>query len=113
MAIESPQKQLKTHLLYPLAPSPAPSTPADTTLTRLHRVLQIAMGWQDSHMHEFRVDDRTVVRRDWVRRRWGQRTTDYGYWGAFASSFCVNVRPSNGSTPRAGNNDAVTRSATA
>jgi hypothetical protein len=31
---------------------------ADTTLTRLHRVLQIAMGWQDSHMHEFRVDDR-------------------------------------------------------
>jgi hypothetical protein len=31
---------------------------ADTTLTRLHRVLQIAMGWQDGHMHEFRVDDR-------------------------------------------------------
>jgi hypothetical protein len=31
---------------------------ADTTLTRLHRVLQIAMGWQDSHMHEFRVDRR-------------------------------------------------------
>jgi hypothetical protein len=31
---------------------------ADTTLTRLHRVLQIAMGWQDAHMHEFRVDDR-------------------------------------------------------
>jgi len=26
---------------------------ADTTLTRLHRVLQTAMGWQDSHMHEF------------------------------------------------------------
>ena len=32
--------------------------PADTTLTRLHRVLEIAMGWQDSHMHEFRVDGR-------------------------------------------------------
>jgi hypothetical protein len=32
--------------------------PADATLTRLHRVLQIAMGWQDSHMHEFRVDER-------------------------------------------------------
>ncbi len=32
--------------------------PADTTLTRLHRVLQIAMGWQDSHMHEFRIEGR-------------------------------------------------------
>lgn len=32
--------------------------PADMTLTRLHRVLQTAMGWQDSHMHEFRVDAR-------------------------------------------------------
>ena len=31
---------------------------ADTTLTRLHRVLQIAMGWEDSHIHEFRVGDR-------------------------------------------------------
>jgi hypothetical protein len=31
---------------------------ADTTLTRLHRALQIAMGWQDSHMHEFRVNGR-------------------------------------------------------
>ena len=32
--------------------------PADTTVTRMHRVLQIAMGWQDGHMHEFRVDRR-------------------------------------------------------
>lgn len=32
--------------------------PADTTLPRMHRVLQIAMGWQDSHMHEFNVDAR-------------------------------------------------------
>jgi len=32
--------------------------PADTTLTRLPRVLQIAMGWQDSHLHQFRVDAR-------------------------------------------------------
>ena len=35
--------------------------PADTTLTRLHRVLQMAMGWQDGHMHEFRVDDRRAA----------------------------------------------------
>ena len=32
--------------------------PAETTLTGLHRVLQIAMGWQDSHMHEFRIEGR-------------------------------------------------------
>jgi hypothetical protein len=32
--------------------------PADTTLTRLHRMLQIVMGWQDSHMYEFRIDAR-------------------------------------------------------
>ena len=36
--------------------------PADTTLTRMHRVLQIAMGWQDSHMYEFRVDVRRPAR---------------------------------------------------
>lgn len=32
--------------------------PADMKLTRLHRVLQIVMGWQDSHKHEFHVDGR-------------------------------------------------------
>jgi hypothetical protein len=36
--------------------------PADTTLTRMHRVLQIAMGWEDSHMHEFRSDARRPAR---------------------------------------------------
>ncbi|MGB7169107.1 MAG: plasmid pRiA4b ORF-3 family protein [Acidobacteriaceae bacterium] len=37
--------------------------PADMTLTRLHGVLQTVMGWQDSHMHEFRVDgQRSAVR---------------------------------------------------
>ena len=35
---------------------------ADTTLTRLHRVLQIAMGWQGGHMHEFRTDVRRPAR---------------------------------------------------
>ena len=27
--------------------------PADATLFRLHRVLQVAMGWTDSHLHQF------------------------------------------------------------
>lgn len=29
--------------------------PADLTLARLHDVLQSAMGWEDCHLHEFRV----------------------------------------------------------
>jgi len=31
---------------------------ADITLAQLHEVLQIAMGWDDSHMHEFRAGHR-------------------------------------------------------
>ncbi len=30
--------------------------PADITLGRLHRVIQAAMGWTDSHLHEFVID---------------------------------------------------------
>ena len=29
--------------------------PADLTLAQLHGVLQIAMGWDDSHLHEFEI----------------------------------------------------------
>ena len=29
--------------------------PASLTLERLHDVLQLAMGWDDSHLHEFRI----------------------------------------------------------
>ena len=35
--------------------------PADTTLTQLHRILQTAMGWQDNHVHEFRIDARRTA----------------------------------------------------
>jgi len=40
--------------------------PADLTLAQLHDVLQAAMGWQDCHMHEFRVG----------RRHFGQPNPD-------------------------------------
>ena len=36
--------------------------PADLTLAELHNVLQIAMGWEDGHMHEFRVGQRRFGR---------------------------------------------------
>jgi hypothetical protein len=29
------------------------------TLAKLHRILQAAMGWSDSHLHAFRVGDRS------------------------------------------------------
>jgi hypothetical protein len=35
---------------------------ADTTLAKLHDVLQIAMGWDDQHMHEFRAGKRLFGR---------------------------------------------------
>ena len=30
--------------------------PGGTRLPRLHRILQIAMGWQDYHLHAFTID---------------------------------------------------------
>lgn len=33
--------------------------PADISLARLHRVLQAAMGWSDTHMHAFRMGRQT------------------------------------------------------
>lgn len=30
--------------------------PGEVTLAELHEVLQVAMGWTDSHLHEFEVD---------------------------------------------------------
>lgn len=29
----------------------------ETTLLNLHDILQIVMGWDDSHLHEFRIGD--------------------------------------------------------
>jgi hypothetical protein len=34
--------------------------PANITLRRLHDVFQIAMGWTDSHLHEFTVGDQHI-----------------------------------------------------
>jgi hypothetical protein len=32
---------------------------SDTTIARLHAVLQIAMGWEDLHLHQFRIHGKT------------------------------------------------------
>lgn len=35
--------------------------PAATTLNDLHEVLQVAFGWTDCHLHQFRTDDTTYA----------------------------------------------------
>ena len=32
--------------------------PSDITLAKLHRIIQVAMGWYDSHLHQFIVGER-------------------------------------------------------
>lgn len=45
--------------------------PASLTLTQLHDVLQITMGWQNCHMHEFRIG----------RRYFGEPSPEEGLMG--------------------------------
>jgi hypothetical protein len=49
--------------------------PADLTLERLHSVLQAAMGWEDSHMHEFQIDSRRFGKPDPMDTAFGGPTT--------------------------------------
>ncbi|MFT4568756.1 MAG: hypothetical protein ACI9FN_003725 [Saprospiraceae bacterium] len=36
----------------------------DYRMDRFHQVLQIAMGWQNAHLHEFRIQNRTLAMTD-------------------------------------------------
>jgi hypothetical protein len=49
--------------------------PADLTLERLHDVLQLAMGWDDCHMHEFRIGQKRFGKPDPNERLMGMPTT--------------------------------------
>jgi hypothetical protein len=49
--------------------------PADLTLEQLHDVLQLAMGWEDGHMHEFRIGQRRFGKADPMERAFGGRPT--------------------------------------
>ena len=46
--------------------------PADMSLAQLHDALQAAMGWEDSHLHEFSVG----------QRRFGPPDPDERFWGS-------------------------------
>ncbi|MEJ2244947.1 MAG: plasmid pRiA4b ORF-3 family protein [Acidobacteriota bacterium] len=53
-SIEMKAFQLKVMLRYAKPPIwRRMEVRGDTTLGRLHRIIQVAMGWTDSHMHQF------------------------------------------------------------
>jgi hypothetical protein len=45
--------------------------PADLTLDQLHHVLQLAMGWEDCHLHEFRIGQQRFGKPDPMERALG------------------------------------------
>ncbi|MEN5059700.1 hypothetical protein [Luteimonas sp. TWI1416] len=47
--------------------------PADLSLARLHTVIQVVMGWQDEHLHEFSVGNGRN------RQRFGPRLQTFGF----------------------------------
>ena len=50
--------------------------PSDMTFAQLHNVLQVAMGWEDDHLHEFETG----------RRRIGQRAPEDDFMGTPAEN---------------------------
>jgi pRiA4b ORF-3-like protein len=52
-----------------------------TTVARLHKILQAAMGWQDYHLHEFRIGG----------QRYGVPDTDYDLPGAVVKDSAVKL----------------------
>jgi len=49
--------------------------PAELTLEQLHAVLQAAMGWDDSHLHEFRIGSHRFGKPDPSERWLGRSVT--------------------------------------
>jgi hypothetical protein len=49
--------------------------PADLTLEQLHKVLQLAMGWEDCHMHDFRIGQQRFGKPDPMEQAFGGART--------------------------------------
>jgi hypothetical protein len=49
--------------------------PADLTLEQLHYILQLAMGWKDCHMHEFRIGHQRFGAPDPMEKAFGGSRT--------------------------------------
>jgi len=64
--------------------------PSLITLQVLHAVIQIAMGWEDRHLHEWRVGDTTFVadeEEDWGEHATGESTITLADAGPADGSF--------------------------
>jgi hypothetical protein len=60
-----PQPAARLQLLVSLDNAPLPIwrrllVRSDLAFSRLHDVLQVAMGWEDAHMHEFEVGEQSI-----------------------------------------------------
>jgi hypothetical protein len=49
--------------------------PSDMTLAKLHGVLQVAMGWDDSHLHAFESGGQTYEAPDPPGAGWGPQNS--------------------------------------
>ena len=49
--------------------------PADLTLEQLHDILQLTMGWEDCHMHEFRIGQQRFGKPDPMEQAFGRPRT--------------------------------------
>jgi hypothetical protein len=49
--------------------------PSDLTLEQLHDVLQLAIGWEDCHMHEFRIGQQRFGKSDPMEQAFGGSRT--------------------------------------
>lgn len=50
--------------------------PSAMTLPKLHRTLQIVLGWEDYHLHEFRIDGKAYAEPDPEDHHFGREVTD-------------------------------------
>jgi len=75
--------------------------PAALILEQLHHVLQLAMGWEDSHMHEFRIGQQRFGKPDPMERALGgPRTASERMTSAIAGNIKSSWR--NASHPNRG-----------
>jgi hypothetical protein len=49
--------------------------PSDLTLEQVHDVLQLAIGWEDCHMHEFRIGQQRFGKSDPMEQAFGGSRT--------------------------------------
>jgi len=82
MAIETNERSRDVYQLKVLLLGTKPPiwrrllVPAEMTLQHLHSVLQAAMGWEDEHLHEFRIGT----------RRFGKADPSGGFGGSHIAS---------------------------